>query len=336
MPSEIDGGQTTLQRFGASDGEAERSANPPTDSGGPSKLEEEYLEDCEARLTDHTVESHRTALRQFRKYLGGKPPERASKLDVRKFLNELKRKGRARSTISHRLGALRSFFGYIEEYHNIDTPDLYRIRVEDYPESKMEGEGCIALTKTEIRKLIEAASSLRDTLIVCFLYYLGLRAKEVATLKVDKVDPENRVVEVVGKGDKIRKVPLPAVLGRPVRRWLRKERRTYTRSGESPYFFPSKHGEHLRPKSVRKVVDRLAEKAGIQEIIGERADGGKIHRVHPHALRRSFATHGNDEGIPLEDIKRMMGHEKIETTLTYTKESIEKAFESYHTNFEGV
>ncbi|KXB08198.1 hypothetical protein AKJ58_00590 [candidate division MSBL1 archaeon SCGC-AAA385D11] len=332
MASRLESVQTTFRDFaGMKDGL--KGSDEIIHKKG--RLEEEYLEDCKARLSPHTVKSHECCLREFRGFLG-KPVGKATKLDVRNFLNDLKSRGRARSTIAHKLAAIRSFFSYIREYHRVDTPDLSNVKVKDYPMSRWEGRGCVALEKSDIIKMLETVESLRNTLIIALLYFTGLRAHELAKIKLDSIDTEQRIIAVVGKGDKPRKVPYHPLLDRSLQLWIDRERKSYASSGRSPYLFPSKHGDRLTSNTIRRIVVAAAEEAGVQEIMGERADGGKIHKANPHAFRRSFATHGAESGIPLEDLRRMMGHSKQETTLIYIKESMERTFKSYHENFEGI
>lgn len=336
MTNEEKSVQTTFNDFlGKELGNTEEPGVRVRLEGGRSELEETYLRDCKKRLSQHTVKGHKCCLKEFRKFLG-KPVEKATKLDVREYLNDLKSGERARSTIAHKLAAIRAFFSYIQEYHQVDAPDLSGIRVEDYPKSRWEGKGRVALKRLDIIKILEAVKPLRDTLIIALLYLTGLRADELAKIKVEDIDTERRIIRVVGKGDKPRKVTYLSLLDGPLQHWIDHERKSYVSSEKSLYLFPSKHGDHLNPNSIRRIVDDAAERAGVQEVMGKRADGGKIHKANPHAFRRSFATHGAEFGIPLDDIRRMMGHSKLETTLIYIKESVEKVFKSYHENFKGI
>ena len=296
-------------------------------------LIKEYLEDCKARLSSHTVRSHETGLKAFQTFLGKTPIVNATKYDVRKFLNELKKRGRAKATISIRLWTIHSFFKYLNTYQNIIVPSLEDVDINDYPRSTWEGKGQDALTRSDVRALLEAPDNLRDILIIAILYYLGLRASEVALLKVENVDLENRVIEIVGKGNKPRKVPYSSKLDRVIHLWLHRERRSYV-SSDSPYFFPSKHGKHLCTKAIHEIVHKAAEKAGIQKVIGKRADGKKMFKVHPHILRHSYATHAVDDDIPLNIVQKMMGHSNISTTIRYAGEH--SVFKTYHERFKGV
>ena len=296
-------------------------------------LVRKHLEDCSARLSPNTVKNHKVCLNKFRNFLDGRRITDATLIDIREFLNSMKEKGIARSTLSAELGVIRSFFRYIETYHHVVMPSLAGIDINSYPKARWEGQGQDPLTRNEVRSLIEAAENLRDTLIIAMLYYLGLRVKELALLKIENVDINNRVVEVIGKGNKPRKVPYSSRLDRPIHQWLFVERRSYVNC-ISNYFFPSMHDEHLRTNSVYGIVYKAATKAGIQKVIGTRSNGSKMYKVHPHILRHSYATHASDDDIPLYLIQQMMGHTHLRTTLKYAGEL--SPFKSYHEKFKGV
>lgn len=296
---------------------------------------EEYLEDCEARLSPNTVAAYRCGLKAFEKFLDRKPAEEATNLDIRRFLNSVKSKRRTRSTIGLYLSAIRSFYGYLEDYHDIASPKL-RMRPEDYQAESWEGSGRDSLSRGEIRALIEAPDSLRDTLLIAMLYYTGARAGEMANLKIGDVDTEKRVIGVVGKGNKRRRVWYPPKLDRLMDLWLKRERRSYVNSEGSDYFFVSKFGGTLAPETIFRIVHAAAEKAGIQKTVAVKADGQKIHKVKPHVLRHSFATHAAEDGVPDRHIQRILGHRRMDTTMGYMKEAEEVIIKSLYKNFKGV
>lgn len=293
----------------------------------------DYINDCSQRLSNHTVKNHITTLRGFKQFLGETDICYATKIDVRRFLNDLKIRGRSRSTIGGRLSGLQSFFKYVHTYHGIETVDIADIDIMDYPKSRYEGFGTDALTRKEVRALIEAPNSIRNALIILLLYYCGFRADEITRIKVDDVDRTNRTIAIVGKGNKPRVVPYAEKLDRIIDMWLKKERRSYV-NHDSPFFFPSKHGSQLTTSALFRIVHRNAVKAGIQKIVGRRGDGSAIYKVHCHVLRHSFAKHALDDEIPLNHIQQYMGHSNITTTLRYTGQS--GVFKSYYSKFKGV
>ena len=300
---------------------------------GTDHLLGEYLQDCADRLSPRTVQTRKNNLKIFMRFLDGKRLTKLTNRDIRRFLNAMKKKGTAQSTLSLYLTALRSFFAYLEQYHGIKLPGICDIDIEDYPRETWEGKGQDPLTRGEVRRLIEAPCTLRDSLVLAMLYYCGFRARELALLLINNVDTERRIVSVIGKGNKPRQVPYSPKLDRPIHQWLHKERKSYV-SSKSPYFFPSKHGKHLRPATIHRIVHKYAVKSGIQKVVGKRGNGRAIYRVHPHILRHSYATHSVDDDIPLREVQKMMGHSSITSTLIYTGEAA--AFNSYYEKFKGV
>ena len=292
-----------------------------------------YIEDCKARLSPRTVTSYQTSLRIFGKFLGSQPLTNAIKMDVRRFLNDLKKNKRARSTISLRLSALQSFYRYLETYHDMIVPRLADIDINDYPLSTWEEKGQDPLTRNEVRALLEAPNSLRNVLILFVMYFMGLREAEVAGLKIEDVNTVERTMNVLGKGNKPRTVPYSSKLDRAIQLWITCERRSYV-TADSPYLFPSMHGKKLTTKAIYDIVFDSAVKAGIQKVVGTRGDGSKIYKIHPHLLRRSYAVHAKEDDIPLNLIQMMMGHSNVTTTLRYTGENA--AFKIYHERFKGI
>ena len=138
-----------------------------------------FLNDCNQRLSQHTVKNYKSTLRTFKVFLGDTNICYATKIDVRRYLNDLKVNGRSRSTIEGRLCCLSSFFKYINTYHDIETVKLDNIDTRDYPKSRYEGFGTDALTRKEVRALIDAPNSIRDTLVILLLYYCGFRCDEI-------------------------------------------------------------------------------------------------------------------------------------------------------------
>ena len=148
------------------------------------------------------------------------------------------------------------------------------------------------------------------------MYYLGLRNSEVRTLQIDDIDIINSTVKVVqGKGKKDRYVPVPEGFS--------KELKTHIK-GRRGFLFEGRGSEGtISDRHIRRIVKGYAETAKVR----------KFEEIHPHTLRHSYATHLQNNGVPLNVIQGMLGHERIETTTIYThmgidiaKEFINKAF----------
>jgi site-specific recombinase XerD len=175
------------------------------------------------------------------------------------------------------------------------------------------------LTMEEMKHMIAVSEkNKRDNMIIKCLFYLGLRNSELRGMKVDDIDFINRTVKVVqGKGRKDRYVPIPSKeFAAEIRSWAGKRTRGLLIEGRG-------NDSMLSDRHARRIVKKYAIEAGIR----------KPEEIHPHTLRHSYATHLQNQGLPLNYIQQVLGHERIETTTVYVhlgverlRDQIEKAF----------
>jgi site-specific recombinase XerD len=142
--------------------------------------------------------------------------------------------------------------------------------------------------------------------------------EELKSLRVDDIDFINRMVKVVqGKGKKDRYVPIPTKeFASDLKKWAGKRNRGLLIEGRGT-------NSMLSDRHIRRIVKKYALEAGIR----------KPEEVHPHTLRHSYATHLQNQGLPLNYIQQILGHERIETTTVYVhlgverlRDQVEKAF----------
>jgi integrase/recombinase XerD len=167
------------------------------------------------------------------------------------------------------------------------------------------------LSPGEAERLIEAAAgtqprSLRDQALVELLYGAGLRVSEAIGLDKAGVDLDDRLVRVIGKGSKERVVPVGRHAAEALRRYLSRGR-PYLDRRNRPELFLNARGGALTRAGAFLILRKLAEKAGLDP-----------HRVHPHLLRHSFATHLLEGGADLRSVQEMLGHADLATTELYT------------------
>jgi hypothetical protein len=165
----------------------------------------------------------------------------------------------------------------------------------------------VVLSVQEIIRLLTAAVSLRDKLLIGLMYALGARVSEVARLRYRDFDFDRSCVTIwQGKGRTDRQVTLPASF-EPLLRELAK---TFS---PDAYVFPGdRPGRYLSPRTVQRVMKRTVRLAGI----------GKA--ATPHSMRHSFATHLFEEGTDIRLIQTLLGHVHLETTRLYTKVAVVK------------
>jgi integrase/recombinase XerD len=269
-----------------------------------------------ARRAPRTVDAYRRDLAALASWLG-RSPASASAEDLRRYLAELRAAGLAPATIARRAAAIRSFFRHLVLLGTRrDNPaaelDLPRRR-RPLPRS---------LSVAEVERLIGAAAgtaprALRDHALVELLYGAGLRASEAVGLERSAVDLETRIVRVEGKGGKERIVPLGRQAVEALRRYLARGRPHLDRR-HRPELFLNAQGGPLTRAGAFLILRRIAEKAGLDP-----------RRVHPHALRHSFATHLLEGGADLRSVQEMLGHADLATTELYTHVSDRRRREQY-------
>lgn len=296
-----------------------------------------YLE-TERAFSPHTLRAYLRDLQQFCHYVvagpaamegkleGGLPPptldalRRAVRNDVRAFLGHVQARGGAARTAARKLAAIRAAYrfyvriGVLAENpaQNVKSPKLSR----DLPD---------VLNIPEVTALIEAPDSAeplgkRDRAILETLYSSGIRAAELAGLKLRDVDLVGATISVLGKRKKERIAQLGGPAVDSVNAYLRV--RSEVGNPSHDRLFVNYRGGPLTTRSVQRVVDKYAR----QVLPGRR-------EVSPHTLRHSFATHMLNAGADLRVVQELLGHESLSSTQIYTHVSIDRLKEVYrHTH----
>lgn len=270
-----------------------------------------------ARRSPRTVDAYRRDLRALTTYLG-KPVASATVEELERYTAQLRADGLAPSTIARRTAAARSFFRHQQllgtRRDNPAAAVALPRRAKPLPKTLSPGEA---------ERLIEAATgtqprALRDQALVELLYGAGLRVSEAVGLDKAGIDLDDRLVRVVGKGDKERAVPIGRQAAEALRRYLARGR-PYLDARHRPELFLNARGGPLTRAGAFLILRKLAEKAGLDP-----------HRVHPHLLRHSFATHLLEGGADLRSVQEMLGHADLSTTELYTHVTDRRRRELYY------
>jgi site-specific recombinase XerD len=164
------------------------------------------------------------------------------------------------------------------------------------------------LSRDEVRRLLEATTSLKYKAAFSIAYGAGLRVSEVVNLKVGDIDSQRMVLRVEqGKGKKDRHAQLSPVLLDTLRHWWRegKQRSLVLDNG---WLFPSR--DPVNPLSARQVSRVFKTAAAAAEL---------DPKFSMHSLRHSYATHLLEDKVDIRVIQTLLGHSKIETTTRYTQ-----------------
>ena len=191
---------------------------------------------------------------------------------------------------------LNAFFAWCTVNEYIPKNPCALIRPFKY-EKKLKKE----LTDIELEKLRKACKNAYEKALVEVLYSTACRVSELVNIKLEDIDLVNgEIIITHGKGNKQRKSYLNAKATLAIQEYA--ESRDYP----SIYLFENfrkPHGQ-LKTAAIQKKMRDLEQRTGIE--------------IHPHKFRRTTATHLWKKGMPIEEIKQLLGHESIETTLVYT------------------
>ena len=216
--------------------------------------------------------------------------------DLRQYLtNYQKLNNCSKVTIDNVRRILSSFFSWLEDEDYIVKSPIRRIH-------KIKTTKIIRETYTDeiIEKLRDGCEQIRDLAMIDFLSSTGVRVGELVKLNKEDIDFDNRSCIVFGKGSKEREVYFDA------RTKLHLERYLNIRNDDNPALFVS----------LLSPYDRL-EISGVEIRLRKIGNDLELQRVHPHKFRRTLATKAIDKGMPIEQVQRLLGHAKIDTTLQY-------------------
>jgi integrase/recombinase XerC len=310
-------------------------------------LEAMRLEDG---ASDHTLRAYRTDLGQFAAFLAAfldgdetdyrgnreRSPSGDAALEPRSISAAAVRAWSARMheaklsavTIGRKLAAVRSFGAFLCREGVLELNPARQVR-----NPRSEQRLPRFLSESDVDALLgfedDSAAGHRDRALLETLYATGLRASEIVGLNRDDLRGDS-TLRVVGKGSKERIVPFGQRARTALDVWLgvredwltgnaprRRELEPAARDDARVALFLSAAGARLRTDALRRILDRRLRESPV------------AHRVTPHALRHSFATHLLNSGADLRAIQELLGHASLATTQRYTHLSTRRLQESY-------
>jgi len=239
------------------------------------------------KLKNYSKETIKSYLNHVKKYLEFANSKGINEISAKEFLIKKLSKNNPAS-VGHNVFAIKYFFKEILK-QELEIPNPKRNKT--LPD---------ILSVKEVKSMIESISNTKHKLIIKILYGCGLRVNEIINIKTNDLDFEENLIKIrLSKGGKDRFVKLPFS--------IKEELRRYAKINHSKYLFPSNREGKLTKKTIAKIVQNSAKKAGIKK------------RVYPHLLRHSFATHLLEQGTDLRIIQKILGHASIKTTQIYTQ-----------------
>ncbi len=278
----------------------------------------------ERGLRANTLEAYSRDLNRLAEFLSARGVRSwgdAAASDLRAYIAALRRQHLSERSVVRLLGSMRRFYRFLLKEEMIASDP-----VPEFSSRGAAGRLPETLGGTDMRILLDQPDEAkplgaRDRAMLELLYGSGLRVSELVSLTLQQVSMEGNYLTIKGKGAKVRQVPFGRFAYECLQRYLRDVRPFFLRGGYSDYVFLTRSGRPLTRQGFWKLLRGYARRAGLQ------------HRVTPHTLRHSFATHLLEGGADLRAVQSMLGHSDIATTQIYTHVSrsrIKKVHQQFH------
>ena len=273
-------------------------------------MKEKFLEKLkyEYNYSDLTINGYDYEITKFLDYLNDNHLD-YKKINIDmirnylKYLDSLKYK---KNSISKNLSSLRSFYKFLTEekvilnnpFKNISNPKKDK-KLPDF------------LNYEEINKLFDCADTttplgLRNRCILEILYDTGIRVSELVNLKINDIEFDKKIINILGKGKKERIVYYGDYLQEVLDKYINDSRKYLLNNKLSEYLILNNNGSKITTRGVEYIIDKMVNEAAIK------------HKISPHVLRHTFATHMLNGGADIKSIQQLLGHESLSTTGIYT------------------
>jgi len=268
------------------------------------------------RYSSNTIKSYRTDLNEFISFCEQNDRQEIDKISERflkTYLMALSDKDLDKRSITRKLAAIRSVFKFLFQYDLIDQNTASFIK--NPKTNKKLPEVVSTDLILGVYNLADEADEKPELVKIVFelLYGCALRVSELCDLKYGDVNIEKMQVRVLGKGNKMRIVPLGDKSLQVLNEYFEKNPVTL----KNDYLIRTKKNDKLYPRLVHRIVNKYLSKVS------------DIKKKSPHILRHSAATHMLDNGADLRAVKEILGHENLSTTQIYTHVSIERLKSTY-------
>ncbi len=269
----------------------------------------------EKNASPHTITAYSKDLEQFFLFLENNQIESIKSVtpkQIRNWISELHTNSMSAKTIHRKISSVRSFYKFLQRKQIVDRNPTLNIVMPKIPKKlplfvkEKEMEYLLDNIETE-----ENYSSIRNKLIIEIFYGTGMRLSELVNLKENDILINEKLVKVVGKGNKERLIPLTNESIRLLKQYNKIKKETFGLGGNSWLFLTDK-GEKIYHKLVYRVVNSSLSKVTT------------IQKKSPHVLRHTYATTLLNKGADLNAVKELLGHANLNATEIYTHNTIEK------------
>mgnify|MGYP000094992574 FL=1 len=281
----------------------------------------EYLK-VERKYSNKTILSYKDDLIEYNEFLGNNFTNILN-IDmniVNNYMKYLYDRKITKSSISRKLSSIRGLYNYLVREDIIKENHFNKIQ-----NPKRELYLPKFLKDEELDKIFSVCNSNnpteeRDTLIIELLYATGVRVSELVNIKIKDINREEKLIKVLGKGNKERMVIYNNHTKKALDTYL-KDGYNYFNKKSSEYLILNKNGNKLSERYIREIINKKVSQASLDI------------KISPHTLRHTFATDILENGADLMTVKELLGHESLNTTSIYThitNEQIKKTYNLAH------
>ena len=258
------------------------------------------------RLSPHTLDNYQRDLNQFQIWLEEQEISEWNKVrqqHVRQYVASRHRKQASPKSLQRHLSSIRSFFNYLLSESLAKINPAQGVRAP-----KVNRKLPSTMNVDEVSQLLTPNSDdvldIRDHAMMELFYSSGLRLAEMVSLNLQDFQGAPDTLEVLGKGNKTRIVPVGSMALQAVQLWL--SRRAEIAAADEIALFVSKRGTRISRRSIEQRLSQQAVKHSSSQ------------HLHPHMLRHSFASHLLESSGDLRAVQELLGHANISTTQIYT------------------
>ena len=253
----------------------------------------------------NTAKSYRRDLLKLNEFLQTKnvlSVTKVQKADMSEWIGILFDSGLSTKSIQRHISSAKALFQFLKKRGVINISPLETIRppkASSYLPNTLSPEDVMQLLSFRPNTIGE----IRDICIIELIYACGLRVSEAANININDFEEGLQFLRVLGKGSKVRLVPVGSFAIKAIEVWL--EKRANIETNENALFI-NLRGKRISPRSMQNSIKKISIAQGLPP-------------VHPHMLRHSFATHLLESSGDLRSIQELLGHASLSTTQIYTK-----------------
>lgn len=286
----------------------------------------DYLLD-ERQYSNNTAMAYKSDILDFKESLSdeNRNLHQADDLDVSNYLTILKKKNESRNTIIRKISSLRSFYKFLIRNNELEENPFDDVNLKKHPNHLPR-----FFYEKELYELFKSAKNgensqlaLRNYAIIELLYDTGMRVSECVSLSYRDIDFDNRIINVIGKGNKQRYLPFGKYLIKALDEYKKGCRNEIMNKYQKThdFVFINQYGDQLTSRGIEYILDDIVKRTSLTT------------NIHPHMLRHTFATQMLNNGADLRTVQELLGHSSLSTTQIYTHVTNEHLLRDYNKFF---